>query len=63
MTQRNMTINKKKKERLKINNINDFKDALKRDGYNINEFDDQNFKEKMTQTFKLDNSVIESLYS
>ena len=63
MTQRNMTINKKKKERLKISNINDFKNALKRDGYIIHEFDDQNFKEKMTQTFEVDNSVIERLYN
>lgn len=62
MTQRNMTINKKK-ERLKISNINDFKNALKRDGYIIHEFDDQNFKEKMTQTFEVDNSVIERLYN
>ena len=62
MTQRNMTLKKRKKERIKINNLNEFKDALKREGYKINEFDEEKFKEKITKTFKVDNSVTERLY-
>ena len=62
MTQRNMTLKKKKKERIKINNLNEFKDALKREGYKINEFDEEKFKEKITKTFEVDNSVTERLY-
>jgi hypothetical protein len=62
MTQRNMTLKKRKKERIKINNLNEFKDALKREGYKINEFDEEKFKEKITKTFEVDNSVIERLH-
>jgi len=62
MTQRNMTLKKRKKERIKINNLNDFKDALKTEGYKINEFEEEKFKEKITKTFKVDNSVKERLY-
>lgn len=62
MTQRNMTLKKRKKERIKINNLNEFKDALKREGYKINEFDEERFKEKITKTFEVDNSVTEMLY-
>src|SRR5471030_1595777 len=62
MTQINMTLNKRKKERIKINNLNDFKETLKREGYKINEFDEENFKEEITNTFEIDNSVIEWLY-
>lgn len=47
MTQRNMTLNKRKKEKIKINNLNEFKDALKTEGYKINEFDEEKFKKKL----------------
>ncbi len=62
MKQRNIELKNRKKERIKINNINDFKDALKREGYKINEFDEEKFKEKITKIFEVDNSVIERLY-
>ena len=61
MIQINMTLKKRKKERIKINNLNDFKDALKTEGYKINEFDEEKFKEKITKTFGVDNSVTERL--
>lgn len=54
---------KRKKERIKINNLNDFKDALKKEGYKINEFDEEKFKEEIAKAFEVDNSVIESLYT
>jgi len=63
MTQRNIPLKKRKKERIKINNLNDFKDALKREGYKINKFDEEKFKEQITKIFEIDNSVTERLYS
>lgn len=63
MTEKNMHIKNRKKERLKINNLSNFNDALKRDGYNINEFDEEKFKEKITQTFGLENSVTDRLHT
>lgn len=63
MTQKNMHIKNRKKERLKINNLSNFKDALKRDGYNIREFDEEKFKEKITQMFGLANSVTDRLHT
>ncbi|MBU3109908.1 deaminase domain-containing protein [Clostridium gasigenes] len=62
MKQRNIELKNRKKERIKINNINDFKDALKREGYKIDEFDEEKFKEKITKIFKIDNSVTEKLH-
>ncbi|GAA0076559.1 hypothetical protein UT300005_09370 [Clostridium sp. CTA-5] len=53
---------KKKKERININNINDFKTALKREGYKINELNEEIFKEKVAKTFKIDNSITEKIY-
>lgn len=58
-----MTQKKRKKERIEINNLNEFKYALKREGYNINEFDEEKFKKKITQTFEIDNSVTERLHT
>lgn len=61
MTQGNMPLNRKK-ERLKINSIDEFKDALKREGYNINEIDEEKFKKKVTKTFSIDSNVTERLH-
>ena len=57
---RNILSKNRKRERIKINNLSDFKDALKREGHRINE---ETFKEKVARTFELDNSVIEYLYT
>lgn len=59
---RDILLKKRKKERIKINNINDFKDALKNEGYKINELDEEKFKEIITKAFNVDNSVIERLH-
>ncbi|WP_297427527.1 deaminase domain-containing protein [Clostridium sp.] len=61
MRQKNITSKNVKKERIKINNINDFKNALKREGCNINKLDGDNFKEEITKIFNLDKSVTERL--
>jgi hypothetical protein len=51
-----------KKERLKINNLNDFKDALYREGYKINGLDEEKFKEKLTKVLKIDYTVAEMMH-
>lgn len=62
MIQRNINLKKIKKERIEIKNLDEFRNALKREGYKINEFNEEKFKEKITKTFEVDNSVIERLY-
>jgi len=62
MSQEKMMVKNRKKERIKINNLNEFKDALKREGYNIHEFHEKRFKEEISKTFEIDNSVVESLH-
>jgi len=61
MSQINRTITNRKKERIKINNLSDFKYALKREGYNIHEFDEKRFKEEITKTFEINSRVVERL--
>jgi hypothetical protein len=60
LEEQNFISKKRKRERIKINNLCDFKDALKKEGYKINE---ERFKEDIARTFKVDNSVIEYLYT
>ncbi|WP_026888740.1 deaminase domain-containing protein [Clostridium beijerinckii] len=62
MTKRNIISNKRKKERIKINNLSDFKDALKKEGYKINYFDEEKFKVEVAKTFKVDNNLVEAVY-
>ncbi|MPQ43838.1 deaminase domain-containing protein [Clostridium tarantellae] len=62
MEQRNIKINKRKKEQLRINNLKEFENALKREGYKINEHDKEKFKEKVTKTFKVNSRVIDRLH-
>lgn len=63
MTEINITLRKKKKERLKINNIDDFKKALIKEGYKINALDKENFKKEITKTLKVNKNVTEKLYN
>ncbi|NFS83998.1 hypothetical protein FDE79_16935, partial [Clostridium botulinum] len=58
------TLSKKtKKSRIKINNLDEFKDALKKEGYEINKFDEEKFKADIVKIFQVDNSVIEILHT
>ncbi|MGG7177903.1 deaminase domain-containing protein [Clostridium paraputrificum] len=57
------TIIKGKNERIKISNIDDFKRALKIEGYKINEFDEEIFKEEIIKVFNVDKAVIDRIYS
>ncbi|WP_218929860.1 deaminase domain-containing protein [Clostridium saccharobutylicum] len=47
---------------MKINNLNEFKDALKREGYKINEFDEEKFKQEITKIFDIDNVIAERVH-
>ncbi|MBU5227522.1 hypothetical protein KQI36_12855 [Clostridium senegalense] len=58
-----MISKKIKKQRIDISNINEFKDALKKEGYKINEFDEDRFKVEVAKIFEVDNSLIENLYT
>lgn len=51
-----------KRERIKINSIDDFKNALKKEGYDINEYNEEKFKEEVTRTFQIDDRVTERLH-
>lgn len=61
MTAKNMIIINRKKERLKINSMNEFKEALKREGYNIDDCDEEKFKERIIKIFKLNNIMADRL--
>ena len=63
MIQRNIISKKRKRERIKINNLDDFKDELIKEGYKINEFDEEKFKEEIAKNFEVDKAIIESLYT
>lgn len=62
MIQKNRSLRKIKKERIKISNLNDFKDALKREEYKVNEFNEEKFKEELIKAFAIDNTVVEMIY-
>ena len=62
MTTRDIDIKVRKKEKIKISNIYDFKKELKKEGYNVNYYDEEKFKEDIIKIFKVDNDVIEHLY-
>lgn len=58
-----MIKNKRKKERLKINNLEGLKNALEKEGYFINEFHEEKFKEKIREIFNIDNKVVDRLHT
>ena len=62
MTEKYKTANNKKKQRLNINSLNDFNKALIDEGYEEISFEENKFKEDIIKTFKLENSVIDSMY-
>ena len=55
--QKNKDLKNIKRDRIKISNLDEFKDALKKEGYKINEADEEEFREKIAKIFKLDSSV------
>lgn len=63
MTQIGGTLKIKKRDRIKISNLDEFKDALLREGYIINYLIEEDFKVEFKRIFKLNNTVAERLYS
>lgn len=63
MIQNNILSKKRKKQRIKISNLNELKNALKNEGYKTSEFYEEKYKNELAKTFQVENSVIESLYS
>lgn len=62
MEEINTVLQNNKKQRLKINSMDDFKNALKLEGYNINESDENKFKEAISQEFEVHRNVVEGLH-
>lgn len=62
MTEIHKTLNIRKKQRLKINNRTDFKNALIKEGYKEVDLDDTKFKQNIIKTFKIDTSLIDIIY-
>lgn len=57
-----MEVKKNKKQRIKINNMDDFKKALKFEGHKINDLDEEKFKESITKKFKVNSNVADGLH-
>lgn len=62
MTETNITLNKAKKERIRINNLEDLKSQLTREAYDIDGLDELELKEFIVNTFQIDNGVVDSVY-
>ncbi|MDS0528434.1 hypothetical protein NNC19_22350 [Clostridium sp. SHJSY1] len=62
MNQIDIVSKKRKRERIKISSIYDFKDVLRKEGYDVNELDDEKFKKEITRIFKLEESAIERVH-
>lgn len=62
MIQENRRLKRRKKEQIKISNINEFKDILKKEGYSLNEFNGESFKEDLIKTFNVDSNLIDMVY-
>ncbi|WP_195251924.1 deaminase domain-containing protein [Romboutsia sp. 1001713B170207_170306_H8] len=62
MTSRNIGHKNRKKEKIKISNIKDFNNALKKEGYNINQLNEMNYKQELASIFNVDISLINYLY-
>lgn len=59
---KDLLLKKTKRDRIKINDLIDFKDALKREGYKINDFNENKFKEEFANAFAVDKALVETLY-
>ncbi len=62
MTSRNIEQKNRKKEKIKISNIKEFNNALRKEGYNINALNEVDYKQELASTFNVDISVINYLY-
>ncbi|WP_399547659.1 deaminase domain-containing protein [uncultured Clostridium sp.] len=60
--QENTLLKKTKRNRIKINDLTEFKEALKREGYKINGFNEERFKNEFASVFAVNKIIIEKLY-
>lgn len=51
----------KKRDRLKISNMDDFKDALEKEGHSLNNFDKDDFYKKIIKLFNMDSILLKKL--
>lgn len=61
MKEENTILGKNRKQRLKINSMDDFKKALKLEGYTINQLDEEKFKEAITKNFNVHSNIADRL--
>lgn len=61
MKEVNTILEKNRKQRLKINSMDDFKKALKLEGYTINQLDEKKFKESITKNFNVHSNIADKL--
>ncbi len=52
-----------KKKRIKISSLKDFKDEIKKEGFEINKSNEEDFKKEFGKIFNIDSSLIENIYT
>lgn len=62
MLSENVSPQQRKRERIRINNINDFSVALKKEGYSIGELNEANLQEKIIKTFMVEKNVAKEIH-
>ena len=63
MKENNITLNKRKKSRIDICTIRDFKDISMKEGYRLKEIEENAFKREISEVFTIDEKVVDKLYS
>lgn len=63
MREDNITLNKRKKVRIDICTIRDFKEASLKEGYRLKEIEDNNLKKEIIEVFNVDEKVADKLHS
>lgn len=62
MTKIDIPLKKNKRDRLKINNTDDLKEALRKEGYCIDNLNKNTLREYIDEQFKINNEVLDMLY-
>ncbi len=62
MTEKYKTSKHRKKQKLKITSISDFKEALRQEGYEESDLNELKFKEIISKIFNIDNSIVDIMY-
>lgn len=62
MIDNNIALNKRKKSRIDICSIKDFKEASKKEGYRLSEIKDEDLKKEISNIFNIDSKVADKLH-